>query len=186
MAKQEIVIRLLQIEDTLEDAEAIISALRNGGIAVRTVRPATEQELNEQLAKHPVDLVIAAWGGKQIGFDKVAEAVRRSNEPVGFIASCGRVDDETLVGANALGAFQVVMRQRPEQVLATLRNAYQSTEARRSKQRLEDALRETARRCDALIDSSRDPIAYAHEGMHIRANHATPSSRTSRACPCST
>ncbi|WP_395787174.1 EAL domain-containing protein [Aquimonas sp.] len=172
MAKQEIVIRLLQIEDTLEDAEAIISALRNGGIAVRTVRPATEQELNEQLAKHPVDLVIAAWGGKQIGFDKVAEAVRRSNEPVGFIASCGRVDDETLVGANALGAFQVVMRQRPEQVLATLRNAYQSTEARRSKQRLEDALRETARRCDALIDSSRDPIAYAHEGMHIRANHA--------------
>src|SRR5690606_13899429 len=36
----------------------------------------------------------------------------------------------------------------------------------------EARLRETERRCDALIDSSRDPIAYVHEGMHIRANQA--------------
>src|SRR6185369_5130483 len=27
-------------------------------------------------------------------------------------------------------------------------------------------------RCDALLDSSRDPIAYVHEGMHVRANKA--------------
>ncbi|HLM54251.1 MAG TPA: bifunctional diguanylate cyclase/phosphodiesterase, partial [Pseudoxanthomonas sp.] len=37
---------------------------------------------------------------------------------------------------------------------------------------LEAQLRETERRCDALISSSRDPIAYIHEGMHIRANEA--------------
>ncbi len=35
-------------------------------------------------------------------------------------------------------------------------------------------VRETERRCDALIDSSRDPIAYVHEGMHIRANDGLP------------
>ena len=33
-------------------------------------------------------------------------------------------------------------------------------------------MRETERRCDALIDSSREPIAYIHEGIHIRANPA--------------
>ena len=45
-------------------------------------------------------------------------------------------------------------------------------EARRSQRQLEAQMRETERRCDALIDSSRDPIAYVHEGMHIRANEA--------------
>ncbi len=45
-------------------------------------------------------------------------------------------------------------------------------EARRSYRRLEAQMREIERRCDALIDSSRDPIAYIHEGMHIRANAA--------------
>src|SRR5690606_17162851 len=45
-------------------------------------------------------------------------------------------------------------------------------EARRGLRRLEAQLRETERRCDALIASSRDPVAYIHEGMHIRANDA--------------
>jgi len=38
--------------------------------------------------------------------------------------------------------------------------------------RIEAALRESERRCEALLDSSRDPIAYVHEGMHVRANKA--------------
>ncbi|HRN59644.1 MAG TPA: bifunctional diguanylate cyclase/phosphodiesterase, partial [Chiayiivirga sp.] len=46
------------------------------------------------------------------------------------------------------------------------------SERRRLVRRLEASLRETERRCDALIASSRDPIAYVHEGMHIRANQA--------------
>ncbi len=33
-------------------------------------------------------------------------------------------------------------------------------------------MRESERRCEALLDSSRDPIAYVHEGMHVRANKA--------------
>jgi len=38
--------------------------------------------------------------------------------------------------------------------------------------RLEASLRESERRCDSLLDSSRDPIAYIHEGTHVRANNA--------------
>src|SRR5690606_21615578 len=49
---------------------------------------------------------------------------------------------------------------------------WEDLDARRAQRRLEARLRETERRCDALIDSSRDPIAYVHEGMHIRANAA--------------
>jgi multidomain signaling protein FimX len=172
MARQETVIRLLQIEDSLEDAESIVSALRNGGIAVRSLRPENEDELAEQLAKQGADVVVAAYPGKQIAFEAVAQAVRRSNRALALVASANKLDEDLLLNASALGAYQVVLRSKPEQVLANLRHAYAVVEARRSQQRLEEALRETARRCDALIDSSRDPIAYAHEGMHIRANHA--------------
>src|SRR5690606_6626678 len=51
-------------------------------------------------------------------------------------------------------------------------NVFAAVESRRAVRRLQAALRETERRCDALIESSRDPIAYIHEGMHIRANQA--------------
>ena len=37
--------RLLIVDDRVEDAEAIVSALRNGGIAVRQLRPQNTAEL---------------------------------------------------------------------------------------------------------------------------------------------
>src|SRR3546814_4743281 len=45
-------------------------------------------------------------------------------------------------------------------------------EGRRALRSLEARVRETERRCDTLIESSRDPIAYVHQGTHIRANSA--------------
>jgi multidomain signaling protein FimX len=60
MAKKDTVIRLLQVEDSLEDAEAITTALRNGAIAARPLRPDSEEALLEALAKQPVDLVVAS------------------------------------------------------------------------------------------------------------------------------
>ena len=39
MAQQDAVIRLLLVEDQLEDAEHLISMLRNGGMAIRPQRP---------------------------------------------------------------------------------------------------------------------------------------------------
>src|SRR5690606_4164225 len=66
----------------------------------------------------------------------------------------------------------LVLRTRPEHVQAVVREEFSILEQRRAIRRLEASLRETERRCDALIASSRDPIAYVHEGMHIRANQA--------------
>jgi multidomain signaling protein FimX len=57
-------------------------------------------------------------------------------------------------------------------LLGAVRAEWADLEARRSLRKLEAQVRETERRCDALIESSRDPIAYVHEGMHIRANPA--------------
>ena len=66
----------------------------------------------------------------------------------------------------------IALRHKPQQLLGAVRTEWADLEARRSLRRLEAQVRETERRCDALIESSRDPIAYVHEGMHIRANRA--------------
>ena len=47
MPQQEAVIRLLLVEDRLEDAEQLISHLRNGGIAVRPTRAESPEQLAE-------------------------------------------------------------------------------------------------------------------------------------------
>ena len=52
-------IRLLIVDDRVEDAEAIVSTLRNGGIAVRPLRPQNAAELAHMVTSQAVDLVVA-------------------------------------------------------------------------------------------------------------------------------
>ncbi|MFC0677830.1 EAL domain-containing protein [Lysobacter korlensis] len=166
------VLRLLVIDDSVEAAESIVSALRNQGIAVRPSRPETEDELATQLAGQPLDLIIAARNARSVPVEQLMQRVSASAKDLPVLMLLDSVDDTALLDALDLGARSVVLRERLDHVVSVIRNEWTDLEARRALRRLEAQVRETERRCDALIESSRDPIAYVHEGMHIRANSA--------------
>lgn len=172
MAKQDNPLRLVLVDDSVEDAEAIVSGLRNAGIAVRPLRPSGAEELEAVLAGQAIDLVLAAQRPGALPLAEVAQRVQASGKDIPLIAVSDAVDEAGFVDALTLGARHVAPRHRPQLLLALVRSEWGDLEARRSLRRLEARVRETERRCDALIDSSRDPIAYIHEGMHIRANAA--------------
>src|SRR5207342_3226730 len=165
-------LRLMIVDDSVEDAEAIVSALRNAGIAVRPLRPANAEELSAMLAAQVIDLVLADQQSDGLPLDDVLQLVRGSGKDLPVIAVADRVDEASLSEALGAGVRGIALRHKPQQLLGAVRAEWADLEARRSLRRLEAQVRETERRCDALIESSRDPIAYVHEGMHIRANPA--------------
>ena len=165
-------LRLILIDDQANEAEAIVSSLRNAGIAVRPQRLEDAEALAQALAQQPVDLVLAEHASTGVPFEDVAAVVAGSGRDVPLLAVLDGVSDELLDGVQQQGAQGVALRGRPLQLVKAVRDAWQDLEARRSQRQLEAQIRETERRCDMLIDSSRDPIAYIHEGMHIRANQA--------------
>jgi diguanylate cyclase (GGDEF)-like protein/PAS domain S-box-containing protein len=166
------VLRLLIVDDSVEAAEGILNGLRNGGIAVRPSRPENEAELATMVNSQPLDLVLAARDSKELPLAVVAKAVTGSGKDLPLLLVVDGVDDSTLLVALEHQARGVLLRGRIDHVQATVRAEWADLEARRAQRLLEAQVRETERRCDALIDSSRDPIAYVHEGMHIRANPA--------------
>lgn len=172
MAQQDVVIRLLLVEDQLEDAEQLISMLRNGGMAIRPQRPESAEDLDTLLAGQSIDMVLAQLDGKYLPFEQVTKCVEATGKDIPVLAAAAALDEATVMAAIAAGARDVALRSRAGHVQFVVRNEFQSLLARRGLRHLEAALRETERRCDALIASSRDPIAYVHEGMHIRANEA--------------
>jgi len=165
-------LRLMIVDDQVEAAEAIVSALRNAGIAVRPLRPESIEELGEQLSSQAVDLVLAAHDARSVPLPQVLECIEVGGKDLPVIAVVDQVDDAALTRALAAGVRGIALRHQPQQLLGVVRNEWSDLEARRRLRRLEAHVRETERRCDALIESSRDPIAYIHEGMHIRANAA--------------
>jgi len=165
-------LRLLIVDDLVENAEAIASGLRNAGIAVRPLRPESDDELGRMIGSQSPDVVIAARGSSMLPFPQVMQRVADSGRDLPVIALVDALEEADYVDAIQSGARAVALRHTPQQVLACVREAWADRDARRSLRRLEARVRETERRCDALIDSSRDAIAYIHEGMHIRANTA--------------
>lgn len=165
-------IRLMIVDDSAEDAEAVVSAFRNGGIAIRPHRPLNAAELTATLGSQAIDLVLAAKSSQAISLETVLAQVAASGKDIPVVALADAMDEAELVGNLALGARAVALRGRNEHLLKVLQSEWADLEARRALRLLQAQLRETERRCDALISSSRDPIAYIHEGMHIRANEA--------------
>ena len=165
-------LRLVVVDDSVEDAEAIVSGLRNAGIAIRPQRPASPEELSELLAGHAIDLILAARRSQAISFDETAQLVGSSGKDIPVLALFDEVDAAGISAAIGAGARAIALRDNPQQLQQVIRREWSDLEARRALRRLEARVRETERRCDSLIESSRDPIAYVHEGMHIRANQA--------------
>jgi diguanylate cyclase (GGDEF)-like protein/PAS domain S-box-containing protein len=165
-------IQLLFVDDSVDDAERTVSALRNGGIAVRPARATTEQELDAALTGQPPDLIIADIACAELRLAQIREAIERAGRDIGLIA-CGHVaTPATIIAAFGEGARAFLFRESQEHTRLVVQREFESLTMRRSVRRLEASLRESERRSDALLDSSRDPIAFVHEGMHVRANKA--------------
>ncbi|MDQ0011088.1 diguanylate cyclase (GGDEF)-like protein/PAS domain S-box-containing protein [Luteibacter jiangsuensis] len=170
--KHDNVIRILFIENSVEDAELLINVLRNGGIAVRPARATNADEIRAALDDIGPDLVLMNPGVPGIDAAAVMRQLDASGRDLALIAVVDSLHDDAIADLFANGSRGVALRKRPDQVLAVVRREFDALSTRRQVRRLETWLRETERRCDALLDSSRDAIAYVHEGMHVRVNQA--------------
>lgn len=172
MTKTDNVIKLLLIEDSADEAEQIISMLRNGGIAVRPTRACNEAELEDLLERQSPDLILSNLKCRDLPLRQTTEAVNRTGKDISLIAYGSNVNENDVVEASRDGARALALQNRPDHMQMIVRREFEALIMRRSVRRLENALRESEHRCSDLLDSSRDPIAYVHEGMHVRANRA--------------
>ena len=147
MSKQENVIKLLLIEDSVEEAEQLISMLRNGGIAVRPARAGNTDELKAQLATQTPDLLLVNLAARGVTLKDASSATNATGKDIAIIAVAAKADEDTVANACTDGARALSLRNRAEHVQSIVRREFEGLLMRRSVRRLETALRETERRC---------------------------------------
>jgi diguanylate cyclase (GGDEF)-like protein/PAS domain S-box-containing protein len=170
--KKDFVVRILFIEHSVEEAEQIISLLRNTGIAVRPARATDADQVQAALTELEPDLVMFDPDNGAVTLPEVVRMLAAHGSDYALLGLVATLDDRQVADLFVQGAQGVVARGTPSQLLAVLRREFDALQTRRQLRRLEATQRELERRCDALLDSSRDAIAYVHEGVHVRANQA--------------
>lgn len=171
MAKAEKVLRILLVEDSVEDAEQVISLLRNAGIAVRPNRVDNAEQLRTAL-DGATDLVLVSPKIKSPTLPEVVQIVNRSGKDISVLQLADAITQDTLLKYLREGAREVALRTVADHLQLVVMREFENLSTRRSLRKMEAAWRESERRAHSLLGSSRDPIAYVHEGMHVYANRA--------------
>jgi diguanylate cyclase (GGDEF)-like protein/PAS domain S-box-containing protein len=170
-SKTDNLVRLVIAEDSVEEAEQVISVLRNAGMAVRPTRVDEPQALETALEASP-DLIVVGSRVKKVPAGVALQLVNRVGKDIPVIQLVEQLSTEQLAKWTKDGVRNFALRGASEHIQIIVRREFADLQARRNVRRFESTWRDSERRAEALMESSRDPIAYIHEGMHVRANKA--------------
>jgi len=165
-------IHLLLIEPSSNHAEAIISSLRNRGFAVRATQILSPEELNVILEKQVSDLLLAVPDHDGLTAKQAIEQIAQFGRDIPTIIMLDELEEQQVLDSLVNGACNVASHQNLDILSMLIEKEIFNLDNRRHKTQAELALRSSEKRCNLLLDSSQDAIAYIHDGMHVYANRA--------------
>ncbi|MEJ2143132.1 MAG: EAL domain-containing protein [Gammaproteobacteria bacterium] len=171
MSEQDL-IRILTIFDTSEEAESLINLLRNAGHIVRDLRVEDDEDMEKALEDNPIDLILAKQTLPLFSAKKAQELLSQSGRDIPLVVITPPGKEATAIDVLNIGARDTVATDQAERFKHIVARELSDLHDRRAYRLNEKLLRETEKRARDLIDSSRDAIAYVHDGMHIYANKA--------------
>lgn len=166
-------LHLLVIESTSNDVETLLNTLRNEDVAVESRHLSDVGQLERALDEGQWDLLLCASNVAGIDIERVVEIANVDGRDVPVVVIHDQDAEsarQAVVEALAVGARDAVQKTDSEHLKLVLRREIESLGARRDVNRWRNALSEREERWRALLQASRDPIAYVHDGMHIHAN----------------
>ncbi|WP_323751300.1 EAL domain-containing protein [Marinobacter sp.] len=173
MQKNNSTVQLLILDPSQNDAESLVSLLRNSGKATRAHRITSEEDLEEALKASHWDLMLGRdLEELEFGPDAALAMVKRMDKDIPFILLTNEPDRERDLAIMRLGAQDAVPFENTEMLVLTIKRELTALYERRKRRVLESHLREAEQRCQLLLESSKDAIAYINDGMHIYANQS--------------
>lgn len=169
MVQKDRVLRMIVADDSQNDTERLVSLLRNHGLAVRSTAVANEDDLQEAFAQTH-DLFVCTPAMPDLPLENALRLCEQSGKDIPLIVLSDEDDSELRAEVLGMGARDLVSKTDETHFRLVILREMDNLHTRRQVRRLEASLREAERRVGALLDSSRDAIAYVHDGMHIYAN----------------
>lgn len=163
-------IRLLILDDSQNHAERLVSILRNAGHATRAHRVTSREDLQESL-QQTWDLCLSCPETSYMTAQEACQLISQAHD-IPFIMLAEQVDTDTRLLAMRSGMQDTVPAAAESLLTLVVKRELTNLSARRQRRIAEQSLRETEKRCQLLLDSSVDAIAYVLDGMHIYANRA--------------
>ena len=166
-------INLLVIDSSFDSEEKIVSKLRTTGFTARSSRVEDADDLIESIESQTPDFVIYFDDIELISLKDTIKHLNANEQTINSrVILVNKKEQPDTVNAMRIGATDATSFQNINHLLLIIKREFQSLCDAREIALVRKAFSESEKRCTSLLDSSRDAIAYVHEGMHVYSNQS--------------
>src|SRR5690554_2651366 len=151
MQKQNPTVHLLILDPSQNDAESLISLLRNAGKATRAHRVTSEEDLEEALKSGNWDLLLARDLEQEFTADAALAMIKRMDKDIPCLFLTEEESRERTVTVMKAGAQGTVKFEHSDLLVLTVKRELKALEDRRRRRALESHLREAEQRWHAYL-----------------------------------
>ncbi len=167
------VINLIVIDDSFDSEEQIVSKLRTAGFSARSSRIEDAEDLLESIESQTPDLIIYFEEMELLSLKDTVKCLKENeNTEDSRVVMVSKTQQPDVVNAIRIGAVDATCFENIDHLILIIEREYLSLCNARKISEVRKAYGESEKRCSSLLDSSRDAIAYIHEGMHIYSNQS--------------
>ncbi|MEO5656241.1 MAG: EAL domain-containing protein [Nitrospiria bacterium] len=137
-------LRLLIVEDSLDDTELILHELRRGGYEPTAERVETEEGMTAALTRGPWDVVISDYFIPRFGALDALRLVKAGGLDLPFIIVSGSIGEEIAVAAMKAGAHDYLMKDHLARLTPAIARELKDAESRSRHRQSEERFRQLA------------------------------------------
>ena len=151
-------LRLLIVEDDLDDAMLLRAHLAREGYDIHSRRVDTADTMAAALREEPWDIVVSDHSMPRFSAAAALDEVRRAGLDVPFIIVSGTIGEERAVAAMKAGASDYIVKDRLQRLAPAIERELREMRERERRQRAERALRANEARTRAIVEAAVDGI----------------------------
>jgi multidomain signaling protein FimX len=162
----------LLVHDDVDEANRLVSLLRNADFAIEPHYADNAGDLNRKMQERNWELILAQYQAQSIPAKNILHQVRRLNKdiPVVFILDDFNFNDA--VDALKMGGADVIPTEEDQYLIQIINRTLDNLDQRRKLRYWQRRFAESEDRFESLILSSQDGIAIIQEGTYVHVNHA--------------
>jgi len=167
-----ILLRVLIVDDSDDDAKLIILQLQRGGYDPKWERVETYEAMESELNRQQWDVILCDYKMPHFSAHAAMKLVQDRKIDIPFIIVSGAIGEDTAVTAMKSGAHDYLMKDKLPRLVVAIEREIRETKIRQEKKKADESLKTSEEKYRIVVENAHEAIIITQDMKVVFANRA--------------